>query len=83
MMHPCCPAAICLYYPQDAVNTVSSQFSSHSAQLFWRKWAMMHGNANVIVDLFWWLAATFFCKARISNISFPHSLLVLKMITGV
>jgi len=33
-----------------------------NSQLGWRKWALMHDNVNVVVDVFWWLAATFFCK---------------------
>eukprot|EP00951_Prasinocladus_malaysianus_P019488 scaffold157472_cov33-Prasinocladus_malaysianus.AAC.1 len=46
------------------VVTVSKEkFSTTNGQLGWRKWAMMHTNhANMMVDLFWWLAATFFCK---------------------
>lgn len=50
---------------QDAVNHISKEkFQTHNAQLGWRKWAMMYTNANVMVDLFWWLAATFFCKVQ-------------------
>eukprot|EP00873_Tetraselmis_striata_P018304 jgi/Tetstr1/438568/TSEL_027119.t1 len=51
---------ICL---QDAVTSVSHEkFTTHYAKLGWRKWAMMMANANVMVDLFWWISATFFSQ---------------------
>ena len=57
---------MCLATTQDAVNQISKEkFHTQNAQLGWRKWAMIHTNANVMVDIFWWLAATFFCKVSL------------------
>lgn len=65
-MYCCCPDILSPWPGvQDAVTSVSHEkFTTHYAKLGWRKWAMMMANANVMVDLFWWISATFFRKVR-------------------